>query len=201
MKKFIATSPFQPKGKLGKGIYNAVDNEKLNFGRETSFPIIPIINGYAEQGDEIEVIVNIADYKNAKYNFELLKDEIREICDEKNISYKLTQIETPYNDLLDTQLELFSKLVDATSDGDTLYCCISYGSKPVPMIQTMALHYALRARKNVSVECVAYGAMDHNNHKMNIYDITSLLYLDELLNTMAEQKIADPIDKIRDLLK
>ena len=65
----------------------------------------------------------------------------------------------------------------------------------------MALHYAMRARKNVSVECVAYGAMDHNNGRMNIYDITSLLYLDELLNTMAEQKIENPIDKIRDLLK
>lgn len=200
MKKFIMTSPHQPEGKLRKGVYTAVDNEKLSYTKETGFPIIPMINGYASSGETIEVIVNLSDYKNARFNLELLKKELEELCSEKGINYTLKLVEIPYNNYIDTQLELFGKLVDVTSDSDTLYCCVSYGSKPVPIIQTMALNYALRVRKNVTVECIAYGDVDHNTGKMSIYDITSLLYLDETIRVMAEQKIENPIEKIRDLL-
>lgn len=201
MKKFMMTSPFQPAGRLGKGIYIAADNERLSYGRETSFPIIPVINGYAEDGETIEVIVNVSDYENARYNLTLLEEELAALCEEKHIRYTITTIETPYNNLLDTQLLLFEKLIDCTADGDTLYCCVTYGTKPVPMIQTMAVNYAYRIRKNVSIGCVVYGAVDFNTKEMNLYDITSLLYMDEIVRVMAEQKIENPTEKIKMLLK
>ena len=107
----------------------------------------------------------------------------------------------PYNNAIDTELELFGKLIDCTADGDTLYACITYGSKPFPLIQIMALNYAYRIRKNVSIGCIVYGAKDHNNGSMEVYDITSLLYIDETVRLMAEQKVENPTDLIKNLLK
>ena len=55
MKKFICVSPHQPPERFSKGIYKAVDNDKLIYESETGFPVIPAINGYAEANEEIEV--------------------------------------------------------------------------------------------------------------------------------------------------
>ena len=69
------------------------------------------------------------------------------------------------------------------------------------LIQIMALNYAYRIRKNVSIGCIVYGAKDHNNGNMEVYDITSLLYIDETVRLMAEQKVENPTDLIKNLLK
>lgn len=208
MKKFIMTSPYQPapdpekkiRG-LEKGIYTAADNQLLAYDTPTSFPIISTINGYAEEGEQIEVITIVSEYENAEYNYGLLKEELDDLSKKKEFSYTLKEVRVPYNNAIDTELELFSKLIDCTADGDTLYACITYGSKPFPLIQIMALNYAYRIRKNVSIGCIVYGAKDHNNGNMEIYDITSLLYIDEAVRLMAEQKVENPTDLIKKLLK
>ena len=200
MKKFITTSPFQPKGRLEKGFYQAADNQKLHYEKPTRFPIIPVIHGYAETGEQIEVLVILSDYENAKYNLTLLEEELNALCTEKNISYTLKTLEIPYDNTLDTQLALFQKLIDCTADNDTLYACITYGAKPMPMVITMGLNYAHRVHQNVSIDCIVYGAKDFNTNTMQIYDITSLLYMDEIVRLMAEQKTPDPAGKIKKML-
>lgn len=208
MKKFIMTSPYQPAPNpekkirgLEKGIYTAADNQLLAYDTPTSFPIISTINGYAEEGEQIEVITIVSEYENAEYNYGLLKEELDNLSKKKGFSYTLKEVRIPYNNAIDTELELFGKLIDCTADGDTLYACITYGSKPFPLIQIMALNYAYRIRKNVSIGCIVYGAKDHNNGNMAIYDITSLLYIDEAVHLMAEQKVENPTKLIKNLLK
>jgi hypothetical protein len=208
MKKFIMTSPYQPAPNpekrirgLEKGIYTAADNQLLVYDAPTSFPIIPTINGYAEEGEQIEAITIVSEYENAEYNYGLLKEELDNLSKKKGFSYTLKEVRVPYNNAIDTELELFAKLIDCTADGDTLYACITYGSKPFPLIQIMALNYAYRIRKNVSIGCIVYGAKDHNNGNMEIYDITSLLYIDEAVRLMAEQKVENPTELIKNLLK
>ncbi|MBR2284165.1 MAG: hypothetical protein IJ874_07085 [Ruminococcus sp.] len=199
MKKFIMTSPYQ--GRLSKGIYHAADNELLRYDKETAFPIIPVINAYAGAGEEIEIIMNLADYENAHTNLALFEEELWELSAEKGFTYKkIEPVLLPYNNLIDTHIDLFGALTDRISDGDTLFCCITYGSKPVPIVESMALNYALMAKKNVSVECVVYGAMDHEAKTMSIYDITSLIYISETIRAMAENNVADPAKKLRELL-
>ena len=202
MKKFIMTSPYQPKGSLKKQLYEAVDNQTLSYAFPTSFPIITAINGYVEKGEEIELITIVAEYENAEYHYELLKNEIEDLSKKKGFRYrKPREVRVPYNNAINTELELFGKLIDCTSDGDTLYTCITYGSKPFPLIQIMALNYAYRIRKNVSIGCIVYGELEHNNNKGKVYDITSLLYIDEAVRLFAEQKIKNPTDLIKNLLK
>ena len=200
MKKFIMTSPYQPKGRLEKGIYKAADNQLLAYDIPTSFPILSAVNGYVESGETIEIITIVSDYDNAKYNYELFKEEVSQLSRNKGFNYTMKAVSSPYDNSINTELELFGKLIDCTSDDDTLFACITYGSKPFPLVQIMALNYAYRIRKNVSIGCIVYGAKDHNNGNMEVYDITSLLYIDEAVRLMAEQKIENPTDMIKNLL-
>ncbi len=200
MKKFIMTSPYQPKGRLEKGIYKAADNQLLAYDIPTSFPILSAVNGYVESGEAIEIITIVSDYDNAKYNYELFKEEVSQLSLNKGFNYTMKAVSIPYDNSINTELELFGKLIDCMSDDDTLFVCITYGSKPFPLVQIMALNYAYRIRKNVSIGCIVYGAKDHNNGNMEVYDITSLLYIDEAVRLMAEQKIENPTDMIKNLL-
>lgn len=200
MKKFIMTSPYQPKGRLEKGIYKAADNQLLAYDIPTSFPILSAVNGYVESGETIEIITIVSDYDNAKYNYELFKEEVSQLSQNKGFNYTMKAVSIPYDNSINTELELFGKLIDCMSDDDTLFVCITYGSKPFPLVQIMALNYAYRIRKNVSIGCIVYGAKDHNNGNMEVYDITSLLYIDEAVRLMAEQKIENPTDMIKNLL-
>lgn len=200
MKKFITTSPYQPKGKLQQQVYHAVDNSKLQYNKPISFPILAVINGYTQKGDNIEVITIKADYINAENNYKKFQSELDELAKEKNFTYTLKTVDVPYNDELDTQLEIFQKLIDLTEDNDTLYTCISYGSKPTPLIENLALNYAYRIKKDVSIECMVYGAIDFNTKQANIYDITSLFYMDEIVRILAENKVSNPSKHIKTLL-
>ena len=201
MKKFIMTSPYQPKGTLEKGNYRATENQKLLYNKPTSFPIITAINGYVNKDEEIEIIVIISDYENAEYNYKLFQEEVSKLSNSIGFSYKLKRISVPYNNYIDTELDLFGKLIDCVSDNDTLFACLTYGTKPFPIVQVMALNYALRIKKNVNIECVIYGAKNHNNGEMEVYDITSLIYIDETVRLLAEQEIENPLPFIKNMLK
>lgn len=204
MKKFILTSPYQPEGNLRCSVYKAVDNEKLQYNKEVSFPILPVINAYAEKGEEIEVIVIVSEYENAEYNYGVFCRQLEELCAEKGIvlkNSKPTKISIPYNELLDTQLDTFSKLTECTKDGDTLYVCMTYGTKAVPVVQLMALNYAYKVHKDISIGCVVYGAVDFNTKEMCIYDITSLFYMNQIVDVVAGMKTADPAAAIKMLLQ
>lgn len=200
MKKFITTSPFQPEGRLEKQIYHAQDNSKLQYNKPISFPILAVINGYVQKGEEIQVITIKADYVNAENNYKKFQEELQELSQEKGFTYTLKTVDVPYDNELDTQLEMFQKLIDLTDDDDTLYTCMSYGSKPTPLIENLALNYAYRIKKNVSIECIVYGAIDFNTKQANIYDITSIFYMDEIVKVLAENKVSNPSKHIKSLL-
>ena len=55
MKKFIATAPLQEP--RGEQCYRAIDNKKLEYAVPVDYPVLHIINGYLEEGDEMEAII------------------------------------------------------------------------------------------------------------------------------------------------
>lgn len=201
MKKFIMTSPYQQPEKLKKSVYTAADNSRLQYNKPISFPLLAAINGYAEQGESIEVIVIRSAYENSIKNYESFKEELEGLCKEKGIRLSaIKPIDVPYNDLLDTQLDIFSKLIEQTDNDDTIYCCMTYGTKAIPMVQMMALNYAYKIHKNVSIGCIVYGAVDFNTGNTSIYDITSLFYMNEIIDRLSKQKLSDPAAMIKQLL-
>lgn len=200
MKKFINVSPFQPPKYLVAGNYKAVDNDRLKYENKTSFPIIPVINGYVEKGEEITVITVVADYENTLENYEALKMEIKKIEEEKAIKVHLKEVKIPNDNQLKVQLDVFGQLIDYISDEDKLYCDITYGTKVMNQVLTMGINYGYRVCKDVIPGCIVYGEKDHNTGEMKIYDITSLIYLDEIVRVAAESGISNPKNAIKKMM-
>jgi hypothetical protein len=203
MKKFFMTAPYQPEGQLRCSVYKAVGNPSLDYDEPVSFPLLAAINSYASDGEEIEVVVLVSEYINAENNFTIFCSQLEKLCSKKKLHLKNgspTRLSVPYNELLDTQLEVFRKLTDMTEDGDTLYACMTYGTKAIPVVQMMALNYAYKVRKNISIGCIVYGAVDFNTKETCIYDITSLFYMNQIVDTVAMSGASDPAGAIKLLL-
>ncbi len=204
MKKYICISNFQDPQRFQAPEYEPVDNEKLRLGKGAHYPIINVINAYAEEDEEIELITVVAGYDNAKKNYATLLDEVNALAKEKGFTFKETRCDIPYDSSLDTQLEMFEKLISCMRDKDKLFCDITYGTKVMSQILTMAVNYGYRVNKDVSLGCIVYGEVKFENREITeakIYDITSLNYLDEIVRMMAESKVKEPLERIRSLLK
>lgn len=197
MKKFICVSPLQ---KPREGIYETANNDLLKYDKSTSFPIVPVINAYAEEGEEITVIVVVTDDKIPKENYEIIKSVLDEIVAEKKLKITYKPVYVANDSSLEVQLGVFSDIISLISDGDKIYCDITYGPKVQNQILTMSVNYGYRVRKDVMVGCMVYGAMDFVTGKMTIFDITSLTYLDEIVRLMAEKGVVDPTDAIKMLM-
>lgn len=201
MKKFISISPFQNPENMEKGVVYEPDNNPDLEYVETSFPIIPVLNAYAQPEEKIEVITVISDYEYARKNYELLKKEIATVSDKNGFECTLKEICIPYSDDIDTQLEMFGKLIEMTADEDMIYADITFGSKVMTQVLNMSIIYGYRVNKNVSLGCIVYGKLDHVTNSGKLYDETSLNYMDEIVRIMAENKVKNPVDKIKNLLK
>ena len=197
MKKFICVSPLQIPGGLKSGIYHATNNEVLQYNKEHSFPIIPVINGYADNGEEIMLITIITENNSAKTNYVTMKNAVDELAQEKNLKIRYVEISTPDDSNVEVQLGLFANLIDLINDNDTLYCDISYGTKVMNQLLTTGINYCYKVRRDLMIGCMAYGEMDHLTKKMKIYDITSLIYLDGIIRLMTEKGVGNPTSAIK----
>jgi len=205
IKTFITTIPFQGKDSNGNDMlkpvqYTPVGNSRLTYG-ETRFPVVPLINGYAERGDKIRVIAILTDGDNFRHNFDTyFVPEINALVEKNGYLFDGVEIVTSSdNEDINTQLTLFIDIIAKIGEGEEISACITYGTKPTPIVQTMALNYAHKL-KNTKIECVVYGRFRHGNPIGDIFDTTALFYMDSIVNKLAENKASDPEKAIRIML-
>ena len=232
MKKFFMIVPQQPVEKDVEGkiirddlrysTYEAIGNSQLNYG-ETRFPLLAVLNGYAERDEKIRIIAAIPDTPQCLVHLEQLKEEVAGLQQEKGfICNEVESFSFTYSGDVNAQIELFQKLLNYMEDDDILYACLTYGNKPMPIAELMALQYGYRVMNNVSIGCRVYGEVDHSaspinktvvdratgkpkeikQYPMRIFDITALIQLDEIVRLLADQKIKNPknvLDRILEL--
>jgi hypothetical protein len=206
MKKFITTIPRRPT--LEEGSFKSENSKKLDKIVFTRFPITHVIECYVEDGEEIEVI---AIASSQKYNEEEihmycrehlaeLEEELSNICHRRYIKYTVKVLLTPFGETLDNHLDMFGDIISAVSDNDTLFADITFGPKPTPVVQMIALNYCMKNKKNVMIECISYGELDRRTEDRRIFDVTSLFYLDKVSDALAYSKVSDPEAFIKALI-
>ena len=206
MKKFMMITPLQPvirdeqtgmvlKDNLHSSIYQVAGNRRLVYEHTTRFPIIPVINGYAEKGEEIRVIAVTPDTESAWYHVEQLREELSALQEQKGfICRGVEPVKVTYAGDVNTQIEIFHKLLPYVEDNDILFGCLTYGNKPMPIAELMAIQYGYRTLQNVSIGCLVYGELDHSrlDSPMTLFDITALIQLEEIVRVLAERNVKDP---------
>ena len=203
MKRFITYISMQPENHLKKVRYQPVDDMEIRAKKDVYFPISLLVDNYAPIGGEIEILC-LKEKENAdiERNLELLKGEIAEILDDRSVNCTFREILINPEEKIDTHLATFAQIIDHIKDEDTVYACATYGTKPIPIIEMMALDYAYRVKKDVTIGSVVYGKIDRRNNDLQakLYDITALFFMSQIVGRLAEQKVADPEEKIRQIL-
>lgn len=188
MKKFIC---IMPTSVLKPHVYEAVGNEKIGYQNSTSFPITPLIKGYTESEEDLQVIpVLTASDSTSLSNAVSLTHELEAIDRDALI----TSINADLSKSVDGSIELLTKLIPLLEDGDHLYVCLHFASTTVQFAIISALQYAYRALRNVSIECVC---TQENEGKHQNVDITALVQAGELLQTLTERHHKDPAKILR----
>lgn len=182
--KFIC---IMPTSVLESHVYEAVGNKQLFNKDTTRFPLTPLLTGYTESNEEIQVIaITATGDARSEFNVSLLERE-------KNRSGKVTMIAVDFS-AADGSLELLTKLIPLLEDGDHLYVCLHFASTTVQFAIISALQYAYRALRNVSIECVC---TQGESGKYQNVDITALVQAGELLQTLTERHHKDPAKILR----
>lgn len=186
MKKFMC---IMPETVLESHVYEAVGNKHLFDKDTTRFPLIPLLTGYTENDEEIQVIaITATGDARSEFNVSLLEREVN-----KNRSGKVTTVAVDFS-VADGSLELLTKLIPLLEDGDHLYVCLHFASTTVQFAIISALQYAYRALRNVSIECVC---TQGESGKYQNVDITALVQAGELLQTLTERHHKDPAKILR----
>ena len=193
MKRFFMVTPQQPENGLKLQRYEVAGNSLLSYD-ETHFPIIPMMNGYVDPGDSILIHTITYDSPHCARNLEVLREEIANLAEKRGFTFELESIEVPFDDSVQAVMRAFQLLIERVEDDDELYACITFGSKPMPIMLTMALRYAYQIKTNASIECVVYGQLDHSKNPptARIYDVTALIKLDEIVRILGEKGVSEP---------
>lgn len=202
MKRFISTIPIQPEGMLHKTRYllkeENSDNALLKTERDTCFPILIPLENSVSEGEKIIITAILIDRPTVVHNLELFKEEVEELAQRKKFTYEIVEVKTPDSEKAQDHLDLFKNIsaLFANSRDEELYACITYGTKPMPMILMMALTFAYKLCDSFTIEAIVYGGYEHTLKKSFIYDVSSLFYLDSAVNNMANLGIEDPLKMI-----
>ena len=201
MKKFFTSVPFQKN--LSEVIYRPVGNAKLVYEKPHALPILNVINNYTEKGEAIEVIFLVGENENIRDNLVIVRASLEELVAEKELQCHIEYVYYRDSDDIPVMLGLYGKLIRLCSDDDEIYSCITYGTKPVPMVQMMAMRYAFHVKKNVFIGMIVYGkafGTIQNKDAADIYDMTSLFYIDDLSEKFSRMGVQDPENVLESLI-
>lgn len=201
MKKFILVIPLQPPGSLHQVQYISEESKLLDYKEKTRFPIITAMANAIKPQENVQIVVILTDAEHVPMNFQFFKDEVELLSKSKDFSYHIEEITTQYDERIDAQLKLFMDIISKIHDDSQLYACITYGTKPTPIILSMALQYGYKVLNNTSVECIIYGKYDHARNNSYIYDTTALFFMESIINQVAELKLKNPENVIRKMLE
>lgn len=209
MKKFFTVVPMQQKGDLTGYVYQARGNADLQMENATRFPILTSVNAYAVPGEDFRLIAVMPDLENERYNCGLLREELQKLCDAKGLtcSKGVEVVIISADEKVSSHVATFQTLLDYVDDEDELHICMTYGTKPLSTAVIMAAQYAYRVKKNASLSCVLYGKIvrperDKATWYGEVYDMTALIQLDEIVRVLANRGVENPketIDRILEL--
>lgn len=156
----------------------------------------------------VTALANIAKDDDFKvYVIDSMHDEggemnYKNLCDELKSYYgdhvMIERVDAPLTYTNRDQLLVFKKLYGLFEKGDEVYLDITYGYKPLPMTIMTALNYAKKFVDNIRVMKIVYGHYDFshkddNNYIHKLISVTSIFYLDQLIDTLSSMNVKDPM--------
>lgn len=202
MKHFITTICLAEN--IKSTLYRNSENvDFLDTDREFTHPILIPIKNLSEKGEKIKVTAILTSKTSpfVRRNFERFTEELNMLRDEIGFDYgEINVIEASYNESSCKQLSLFESIINSIGGGELITADITYGNKPTSMALQLALTYSYLYGDNTAVKALVYGEFDHDAKCANIFDVSALFYINNILGRLSSARPSDPLAFIRPLL-
>ena len=177
------------KKELDAMIYARTGNVNSSYSKPVIFPINAIIAETLKKNDDIKVILlrTLDETGNGGKNCGLFMQELDTINVDigAKISYETLDLE--FKETKDNHETRLKAMLDKVEENSQIFADITFGPKPLPMILMCVLSFAEKFL-NCDVKSVIYGKVsfdqDNKAGSPELFDITSLYYLNNLTNSM-----------------
>lgn len=164
-----------------------------NCQEKVKYAIEAYLSDVIKEGEEFKLIV-IDSFKSEKseMRFNELKDNVTTKYNDKVIVEKL---HLNLTENTDSQVNLFKGVYKTFEENDEVYFDITFGLKPNPISVMIALNYGVNFIKNFTVKRIVYayytfGAPEDYVHPF--INVTSLFYMNQLIEKMGQMGVKDP---------
>lgn len=202
MKKvFITAISLQSGIDLGKLVYQPVGFSLKNENRETSFPIISIIEENLEELGETEIIAIRVNNDDTKDNFLKFVEEVESLGLSKECIKTIT---IPENQNPKTETDLLMQIIEAIPNHSVVNACVTYGTKPISIIVTYALKFIQKLLFDVDIEGIYYGELVRKDRVVvgsKLYNLVCLLQLGEIIDQLQQLNVENPKESLKNLLE
>ncbi len=173
-------------------VYAGTGNTNITYSKPVYFPINAILAETLKKDDEVKVIAlrsinDIEDAGSPDRNRGAFMYELITINEEIGAKLTFKTLETEFKETKENYETRLKAMLDEIDEGSSIYADITFGPKPLPMILMCVLSFAEKFL-NCDVKSVVYGkvSFDENNKagSPELYDVTSLYYLNNLTNSM-----------------
>lgn len=188
MKKIIFCD-IPMKKNMNAMVYANTGNTNCNYSKEVMFPINAILAESLKKDDEVRVVLLRTQDKagNCGRNSGFFMQELDAINSEIGAKISYETLDSEFKETKDIHEKRLQNMLDKIEEHTEIYADITYGPKPLPMILMCVLSFAEKFL-NCDVKSVVYGKVDFddNNKPCNpeLYDVTSLYYLNNLTSSM-----------------
>lgn len=191
MKIVFSDLPMQ--SNINKFCYAVSGNSRIAYDGEVAYPINSVLAKVLKKDEKVKVV--LLKKQDAEGNSDFHAQEFKRELDfinkniGANIEYKI--LEFPYVETKDIHEKSLQKMIDELEENAELYCDITYGPKPLPIILFSILNFAEKFF-GCKIENLIYGKVDFittvDGKKIPanpvLFDITPLFYLNALTNTL-----------------
>ena len=157
------------------------------------FPINAVLTKilHKEDGVKVVLLATITKKTYTNKNIEIFKEELEKINESIGAKINYEIIKTDFVESKKNHENRLRSMLSKIEEGAELYVDMTFGQKTIPMILMCVLHFAEKFF-NADVKKIVYGKVEFVKHDDGIvypenpelYDLTSLYYLNNLMGSM-----------------
>ena len=173
--------------------YAGTGNANCHYTNMVVFPINAILAENLRKGEQVKAVLltTVTGKDHSEENAELFKRELDSINATIGAHVDYEMLETDFVESKANHEMRFRKMLPFMEEGAELYADITFGQKTIPMVLMCAFHFAERFF-DADVKKIIYGKVEFIKHadgvaypeNPELYDVTPLYYLNNLMGTM-----------------
>lgn len=188
MKKIIFCD-IPMKKNMSAMVYAGTGNTNCTYSKPVMFAINAVLADSLQKNDEVRVVLlrTLDKAGNSGKNSGLFMQELDAINDEIGARITYETLDSEFKETKDIHETRLKEMLDKIEENTEIYADITYGPKPLPMILMCVISFAEKFL-NCDVKSVVYGKVDFDDdnkpYNPELYDVTSLYYLNNLTSSM-----------------